>query len=229
MSVFRYFARLRDGHVDFKTSLFSQRPRSKELLQRIKRIHGVSKHPYYNDFLVGELDGEMFAIYETVSLKLMTSGKRYNSIWDPETADADRSVYTNNAARKRASYVLELSYPLKDAAAPFTLESIMYTVNKKVREGRFLLVHSQNEKQICHTTTSENKPLIRQTSDHVSKSQLFRCECRETHSSTIDLIFIVFPHTLDLAIPDVINTKDYEALLELDNIMIFKQEAPISF
>ncbi len=215
----------------FKLVKFKRRPYSIQLLQRVivkkKQIHPI----FFKNMFIGRLfekDERLRAIYETKELTLMNFGEHYNNIWDADASNRNRSKYTNNQARKKAIYILELSYPIEKPFEKISVESILYSVPKLVKKGRFVIAWDKKKwrpKQIFETeTSSQLTPFMRQSSEQ-SEHQYY-CSCREIISrEDIGMIFIVYPKTMALNLPERLSEDLYLKLTSLSEILIFRHTA----
>lgn len=227
----RLYPRLTNDTVKFYLTKFKEYPwASAPLIQRVIKKGKRIEHPFYKSVVVGKIDEHWsHIIYETKELKLMNSGYKYNEIWDPDTIDEHRNMYTNNRSRKLATYILEISYPLRPPYEKISVESILYTIPKKGQKGRFVVCYEQfRQKQIFNTNMSESKHLfVRQPSGGMANK--FYCSCRESDVEDISLMFIIYPKSTTLALPRLIDMKWYRILLKMPNVLLFKQEKAIEF
>jgi len=175
-------------------------------------------------------------LYETKSLKLMNSGEKYMSIWRKRLLsedDSDSEELFQDGAKpspaedmKSASHILEMSVPVHSHGR-MVLESMCYTVPRNIKRGRFIIVPPKHDKKLFDTfsVAAEEKllPLLRQCSDSSRKTHDFRVCCRKIAAPKIAMIFIVYPKTMTLNMPDIIDKKTYRALVELENVLLFKQ------
>jgi len=214
----------------FKLGKFKSQPYSTHLLQRVIVRHKQIIRVFFKNMFIGRLfykDERLRAIYETKELTLMSYGKYYNKIWDSASYNSQRSEYTNNRARKKAIYILELSFPIEKPYEKISIESILYSIPKYVQKGRFIKVWDKKiyrPKQIFDTETSSQKyPFMRQSSDQ-SEHQYY-CSCREIVSrEDIGMIFVVYPKTTRLNLPSKITKKLYFQLIKLPEVLIFRHQ-----
>ena len=212
----------------FKLVNFKSQPYSTHLLQRVLVRHKQIIRVFFKNMFIGRLfykDERLRAIYETKELTLMSYGKHYNKIWDSASYNSQRSEYTNNRARKKAIYILELSFPIEKPYEKISIESILYSIPQYVKKGRFVKVWDKKiyrPKQIFDTETSSQKyPFMRQSSDQ-SEYQYY-CSCREIVSrKDIGMIFIVYPKTLRLNLPNIITDKLYYQIIKIPEVLIFR-------
>lgn len=169
-------------------------------------------------------------LYESKFLKLMNSSEKYINIWGNSNAhDEDSELdepMSKNINMKLASHILEMSVPVHSHGR-MVLESMCYTIPKNMKKGRFLIEPPKDESRLFDTNSvaagDKVFPLIRQCSNSSQKTRDFRVCCRKIAAPNIDLIFIVYPKTMTLNVPDIIDKKTYRALIVLEKVLIFKQ------
>ena len=165
-------------------------------------------------------------LYQTKQLKLMNTGQKYNYIWnsDLDQLDIDQ-LFTKHRSIKNASHILELSVPVHHRGR-IVLESLCYTKEHSARKGRFLIVPKPDEKKIFDTEFAgpdNTYPLLRQSSSGDIKTKNFRVALRPIQSKNIEMVFVVYPKTIRLALPDMIDKKTYRELIKMSNVLLFKQ------
>ncbi len=186
-------------------------------ISMVRSRNADGEHPYYSQYDEAQLEGAKFRLVLTRTLKLMSSTSKYNRIFRPDVDvheyDSVDIEFNDIYDRKQALYLLEVSCPKSHREGDFTLENIMFTNQQDIRRGRFTpLPGKKPEKQIFdkYHAGPEDYPLLRQRSDEDKKMQQFQVACRKVTDRTIAALFIVFPKTVELAIPSIVNLKVYE-------------------
>jgi len=179
-------------------------------------------------------------LYETKQLKLMNSGSKYTNTMFNTHMDAkaftrqrsdefidDSNDFDVAELMKLTTHILELSVPVHYAGR-MCLESLCWVSQKSSKRGRFLVVPPgvEDDKKIFQTDfvgTPAVYPVMRQCSDNHTKTNDFRVSCRPITVEKIDMVFIVHHRSVHLALPEILDKRAYEKLLEMENVLMFKQ------
>ena len=205
-------------------------------LMRQKNEDGTGK--YYQDRQIAfeDANAKWLLLYESKPLKLMNTGHEYLSFWQEETVfvgsdedfDSDEE-FSGSAAIKNASYILEMSVPVHTRGR-IRLESMCRTIRKNMRRGRFVIIPPKDERRLFNTDSVQCDdalyPLFRQCSVEQRKSQDFRVCCRPSvlqHHPDAELVFIVYPKTVQLQLDDTIDDETCSRLLGMESVLVFKQ------
>lgn len=227
-----------DGKPGIKRAKTIPQPETEETvhtrnIMRRKNPDGSGK--YFTDRKVAFEDAteRWLVLYESKPLKLMNSGEKYRSVWNSITEsssddDLNSEEFKDPASElKNAHFVLEMSVPVHGHGR-MVLESMCYTIQKNLRRGRFIIVPPKDETRLFETDSVADDgkfyPLLRQCSaDRKRKTQEFRICCRPIAAPNIDMFFIVYPRSIVLDMPDIIDKKTYRKLLLLEDVLLFRQ------
>ena len=184
--------------------------------------------------------GRWLILYETKQLKLMNSGSKYANTMFDTVIDAGAFVRQRSDGNtddfddfdfvelmKLTTHILELSVPVHYGGR-MSLESLCWVSQKSSKRGRFLVVPPgvEDAKKIFQTDfvgTPAVYPVMRQCSSSHTKTSDFRVSCRPIRVETIDMVFIVHHKSVHLHLPEILDKRAYEKLLELENVLMFKQ------
>lgn len=177
-------------------------------------------------------------LYETNQLRLMNSGSKYANTMFNTGIDAAAFVRQRSdeiidddfdfaELMKLTTHILELSVPVHYGGR-MCLESLCWVSQKSSKRGRFLVVPPgvEDAKKIFQTDfvgTPAVYPVMRQCSDDHTKTNDFRVSCRPIMVEKIDMVFIVHHRSVHLALPEILDKRAYEKLLEMENVLMFKQ------
>ena len=201
----------------------------------IRRQNSDGSGKYFTERKVAFEDatGKWLVLIESKPLKLMNSGEKYRTVWNSITEsssdddlDSEEFKYPTEEL-KNALFVLEMSVPVHGHGR-VVLESMCYTIQKNLRRGRFIIVPPKDETRLFETdsvaTDGNLYPLLRQCSaDRKRKTHEYRICCRSIAAPNIEMVFIVYPRTMVLDMPDIIDKKTYRKLLHLEDVLLFRQ------
>lgn len=178
---------------------------------------------YFNERLLTFKDKpkKWVILYETKQLKLMNSAKKYCEIWQHASRTNEEI-----ASIKLADHILEIS----TTNGPLVLEGLFHSSDKSSLHGRFLVMPYFSEKKLFETEFAgpgNTYPLLRQSSNEQRKSTDFHVSCRPTTARGIDMIFIVHPKHVVLDLPPKIDRETYKRLLNIREVLMFKQATPL--
>lgn len=227
-----------DGKPGMKRVQTRAPPETEEIVHTrniIRRKNSDGSGKYFTERKVAFEDAteRWLVLYESKPLKLMNSGEKYRSVWNSITEsssddDLNSEEFKDPASElKNAHFVLEMSVPVHGHGR-VVLESMCYTIQKNLRRGRFIIVPPKDETRLFETESvaadGNFYPLLRQCSaDRKRKTQEYRICCRPIAAPNIDMFFIVYPRSMTLDMPDIIDKKTYRKLLLLEDVLLFRQ------
>jgi len=227
-----------DGKPGMKRVQTRAPPETEEIvhtrnIMRRKNPDGSGK--YFTDRKVAFEDAteRWLVLYESKPLKLMNSGEKYRSVWNSITESSSDDDLNSEEFKdpteelKNALFVLEMSVPVHGHGR-VVLESMCYTIQKNLRRGRFIIVPPKDETRLFETESvaadGNFYPLLRQCSaDRKRQTREYRICCRPIAAPNIDMVFIVYPRSIVLDMPDIIDKKTYRKLLLLEDVLLFRQ------
>lgn len=197
------------------------------LIQQVRRKDNNRwSHPHYRRMILGLAEGQVFAIYETHELKLQSSGKKYNQLW--QTRDTQEKYMMTNQNRERASYRFEMAYSLSESKKDFDLENIIHTINKPAKVGRFIIINESN-KQIFNTYSGGANgkfQMLRQPSTPTCMPEQFSIACRHIQGQ---LHFMLYPKHNPITLPIDIDIDRWLSYDEIPNTLLFVQRRRLVF
>ena len=234
-----------DGKPGMKRVQTHSPPETEEIVHTrniMRRQNSDGSGKYFTERKVAFEDAtqKWLVLYETKPLKLMNSGEKYRSVWNSITeSSSDDDLITEESKDpaeelkdpaeelKNALFVLEMSVPVHRHGR-VVLESMCYTIQKNLRHGRFVIVPPKDETRLFETdsvaTDGNLYPLLRQCSaDRKRQTHEYRICCRPIAAPNIDMVFIVYPRTMVLDMPDILDKKTYRKLLHLEDVLLFRQ------
>jgi len=159
---------------------------------------------------------EWSMLYETKKLKLMSHPDKYTKMWPATTSP------------KHKIHVLETSLSLV-RNEPMVLESMQITSDTKARFITFAVPSNK----YFGTNVLNGYHLLRQSSTEQHTTNDYNVDCRFIAKRNqqgmwqqvgdIEMVFIVYLKTIEINLRDVIDKEEYERLIALDNVLLFKQ------
>ena len=197
-----------------------------QLIQQIIKKQGKWLHPYYKRMFVGMANGNIYAVYETKELTLVSSGAKYNCLW--QSKDTPQKNSMSDHQRQRMRYRFEMTYDIRNKHENFELENIIHTINKPAKAGRFTIVN-HNERQVFDTISGgpRNKfQVIRQSSTENTSPQQFNVLCRYINNH---MHFAIIPKHINIQVPININDEHWNILDNHPSILLFVETTRLKF
>ena len=152
----------------------------------------------------------------------MNSAEKYDGIWPSSSRTEEETD-----AIKSADHVLEMS----TSDGHMVLEGLFHSSHTSSLHGKFLVWPPRSDKKLFHTIFAGDGghcPLLRQCSDETRKSANFRVSCRPITARGIDMVFVVYPNQIQLELPSIIDQKTYKRIIDMPDVLVFKQVTPLT-